>query len=124
MDHEEFWGDGCIAPPGPSGAALMAAVDGEADEEMRRHLSECTHCARTVERLSSLQRNLRRRLYRSLCPTTDQLIDYCQGLISLPQRARLIHHLMLCPYCSEEINLLEQNLLGLHHTNGPEAFFS
>jgi anti-sigma factor RsiW len=124
MEHDDFGGEGCCAPPGPNGAALMAAVDGEADDETLSHLRACPRCTSLVERLSALQHALRRHLYRNFCPSTDQLVDYCQGLLEPGPRARLTHHILSCPHCAEELNLLERDVIRPRTIQGPEAFFA
>lgn len=108
--------EGCIDPPGVHGNAVIAAVDGEADEDTLAHLRACPHCAARVARVRSLQRRLRRRLYRLFCPSTDVLVDYCQGLLDPHQRALITHHLAICPYCAEEMALLDRS------DSGPELF--
>ena len=109
MSIEESWEEGCSRPPAPSGNALIAAADGEADEATLAHLRACPHCAARVTQLRTLQARLHRRLYRLYCPTSDTLIDYCQGLLDPYQQASLSHHLGLCPHCSAEIALMERN---------------
>jgi anti-sigma factor RsiW len=96
----------CSNPPGVSGNALIAAVDGEATPETLTHLCECPHCAARVERIRSLQRRLRHKLYRLHCPATLVLVDYCQGLLNQQSHAQITHHLALCPHCAAEVALL------------------
>jgi anti-sigma factor RsiW len=96
----------CICPPGISSDAVIAAVDGEADPETLNHLCACPHCAARVERVRALQRRLRHKLYRLQCPTTQVLVDYCQGLLDPHQHALITHHLALCPHCAGEVRIL------------------
>ncbi|MGB9740004.1 MAG: hypothetical protein C0184_09280 [Chloroflexus aggregans] len=91
-----------------SGLELIAAVDGEADETILAHLNECPLCRQRVATLRNLQHALRYRLYRVLCPSTDLLVDYCQGLLPPAQQARIAHHVASCPYCRSEVDLLMQ----------------
>lgn len=113
MEIEDSWAEGCVAPPGLGGNAVIAAADGEADEASLAHLRECPACAARVEAVRSLQRRLRRQLYRLFCPATDVLVDYCQGLLDPIQCATIVHHLTLCPHCSAELALLERAGPGL-----------
>lgn len=110
MDYDESWDEGCVAPPGLWGDAIMAVVDGEADEAMLAHMRGCPACTARVERIRALQRTLRRQFYRLFCPSTDLLVDYCQGLLDPYQRAVIAHHVAICPYCAEEFALLDRNL--------------
>ncbi|MEI7644419.1 MAG: hypothetical protein WCJ55_09075 [Chloroflexales bacterium] len=99
--------EGCVAAPELSGAVVIAAADGEIDEPTRAHLRACPHCAARVRQMRQLQTRLRRQLYRIFCPTTDLLVDYCQGLLDPYQRAPITHHLAMCPCCAEEVALME-----------------
>lgn len=107
MSIDESWDEGCTSPPAPSGAALIAAADGEADKATLAHLQVCPVCAARVMHLRALQRQLLRRLYRLHCPPTDLLVDYCQGLLEPQVRAALDHHLATCSHCAAEVGLLE-----------------
>lgn len=98
---------GCVAPPGLSNSAFMAAVDGEIDAQIQAHLEICPSCAAQVRKMRTFQRRLHLRLYRLFCPTTDVLVDYCQGLLDPYQRAQITHHIALCPHCASEVALME-----------------
>ncbi|WP_298819991.1 zf-HC2 domain-containing protein [Chloroflexus sp.] len=87
---------------------LIAAADGDVDEAALHHLRQCPRCLQRVAALRSLQQALRHRLYRALCPSTDQLVDYCQGLLSPAQQVLIARHIAACPHCSAEIDLLMQ----------------
>ncbi len=87
---------------------LIAAADGEGSEATLQHLHHCARCRQRVAALRAWQQALRRHLYRALCPATDQLVDYCQGLLDPAQHALISRHVTLCPYCSAEIDLLMQ----------------
>lgn len=91
-----------------SGSEIIAAADGEASEDTVAHLRHCALCRQRVATLRNVQQALRRRLYRALCPTTEQLIDYCQGMLSPDQQALLAHHIAACPYCRAEVDLMMQ----------------
>jgi anti-sigma factor RsiW len=99
----------------------MAASDGDADESTLAHLRSCPQCARRVERFAAMQRRMRREFYRLFCPSSEILVDYCQGLLELPQRARVTHHIACCALCAEEVALLEQDVAMPLLTIGPEA---
>ncbi len=91
-----------------SSLELVAAADGELDEAALSHLRQCPRCRQRVAALRNLQQALRRRLYRAFCPTTDQLVDYCQGLLPLAQHRLIARHITTCPHCSAEVDLLMQ----------------
>jgi anti-sigma factor RsiW len=119
MSIDEGWEEGCTAPPALSGVALIAAADGEADEATLAHLRACPACNDRVMQLRAMQARLRSRLYRLRCPSTDLLVDYCQGLIDPFQRAALAHHIAGCPHCSAEMALLERGAMAEVAGYGP-----
>lgn len=90
-----------------SNTAIVAAADGEMDAQTRAHIQECPCCAAKVRQMRHMQKRLRQQLYRLFCPTTDVLIDYCQGLLEPRQLAIISHHLATCPYCAAEVALME-----------------
>ncbi|MEI8166080.1 MAG: hypothetical protein WCG26_06870 [Chloroflexales bacterium] len=108
MSIEESMLAGCAAPTAPSGNALMAAADGDADEATLAHLRTCPQCSSHVAELRAMQARLRRRLYRLYCPASDILVDYCQGLLDPYQRAAVAHHTAICPHCAAELVLMER----------------
>lgn len=109
MSIDESWEQSCTTPPAPSGAALIAAADGEADEATLEHLRICPTCMARVMHLRTLQGQLRRQLYRLHCLSSDTLIDYCQGLLEPHVRAVAAHHIATCPHCAAEVSLLEHS---------------
>lgn len=109
MNMDESCDEVCALPPALTGSALMAAADGEADEATLAHLRSCRSCADRVAQIRAVQVQLRRRLYRLHCLTTDTLVDYCQGLLDPYQRATVAHHIALCPHCSAELALLSHS---------------
>jgi len=114
MTNDEEWEQRCTGSPPLSGSALIAAADGEADEATLAHLQACPACAARVMHLRALQAYLLRRLYRLHCPSTDTLVDYCQGLLDPRAAATVSHHLAICPYCAAEVKLLEDGPILAH----------
>ncbi|MGQ9926174.1 MAG: hypothetical protein ACUVS4_04800 [Chloroflexaceae bacterium] len=108
MTSDEEWEQQCICAEPPDSAALMAVADGEADEATLAHLQACALCMAQVMHLRALQTYLLRRLYRLHCPSTDTLVDYCQGLLDPGDATDVSHHLMICPYCAAEVKLLQE----------------
>ncbi|MEI6776081.1 MAG: hypothetical protein WCK70_04230 [Chloroflexales bacterium] len=107
MISDQYRDDGCVAAPELSGIAVIAAADGEIDEPTRVHLQECPYCATRVLQMRQMQTRLRRQFYRLFCPTTDLLVDYCQGLLDPYQRTVITHHLATCSCCASEVTLME-----------------
>src|SRR5262245_12957147 len=106
-DHREEPGL-CTCPPALSERDLIAAVDGEAREEVRTHLRDCPHCMWRASEFDELQQLLRRRLYRILCPSSDDLLAYRLGWLDDRRASELRAHLHDCPHCTSELHLLDE----------------
>jgi hypothetical protein len=98
----------CRCPPSPNEIDLIAAVDGEAEEEVVAHLRDCPHCAQRAREIDELQQLLRQRLYRILCPSSDDLLAYRQGWLDERRMSELRNHLRDCPHCGSELRLLDE----------------
>ncbi|WP_129672048.1 zf-HC2 domain-containing protein [Candidatus Chloroploca sp. Khr17] len=122
MSIEEYGNEGCIDSPALSGIALLAVADGEADEETLAHVRTCPHCSQWVTRLRRMQTLLRQRLYRLECPSTEMLVDYCQGLLDPEEASAIRQHLKYCPHCHAEVNLLESSLMPNELTGQPSFY--
>ena len=96
----------CSCPPVLDDLALIAAVDGEADEATLDHLRNCPHCAHRAHDFDQLQRLLRQRLFRILCPSSDELAAYQRGWLDAPRHEQIREHVRDCPFCSSELRLL------------------
>jgi hypothetical protein len=107
VDHREEPGI-CRRPPSLNDIDLIAAVDGEAEEEVLDHLRDCPHCAQRAQDIDELQQLLRQRLYRILCPSSDDLLAYRQGWLDERRRLDLRDHLRDCPHCGRELRLLDE----------------
>jgi hypothetical protein len=98
----------CRRPPSPSEIDLIAVVDGEAEEAVIAHLRDCPHCAQRARDFDELQQLLRQRLYRILCPSSDDLLAYRQGWLDEQRTSDLRVHLRDCPHCGSELRLLDE----------------
>jgi len=96
----------CRCPPALDDLALIAAVDGEADATTLDHLRICPHCAQRARDFDELQQLLRQRLFRILCPSSDELAAYQQGWLDARRREEIHDHVRDCPFCSGELRLL------------------
>jgi hypothetical protein len=96
----------CSCPPALDDLALIAAVDGEADEVTLDHLRNCPHCTERANDFDELQRLLRQRLFRILCPSGEELAAYQQGWLEMQRREQIRDHVRDCPFCSGELRLL------------------
>jgi|HigsolmetaAR202D_1030399.scaffolds.fasta_scaffold00019_44 anti-sigma factor RsiW len=100
----------CALPPALSENDLIAAIDDEAPPSVTTHLKHCPYCRARAQELAFVQQQLRAKLYRLFCPSSDQLIDYFQGLLPNESMHEIRKHLATCPHCSREIQLLEQTI--------------
>lgn len=100
--------DRCISTPALDDLALIAAIDGEADDEVMRHLGACAHCAARAQHFADLQGLLRKQFFRMFCPPADTLVAFHEGSLSTLQYAQVKSHLAECPHCSREQRFLVQ----------------
>lgn len=82
---------------------ISAAIDGDVDPDIVRHLERCAFCAARLEHAQHFERSLERRLHRVSCPPTQQLVDYDFGLLAPAIRLQLNNHMQSCPHCSAEL---------------------
>ncbi|HMO56324.1 MAG TPA: zf-HC2 domain-containing protein [Roseiflexaceae bacterium] len=104
----------CTASPAMHEAALIAFADGDSNEILRQHLVECACCAARVAEFRTLQQFLRSRLFRALCPTSDDLMNHVLGMLPISQVASFDAHLASCPHCAAELRML--TLLSAVHS--------
>jgi len=96
----------CSQPPPLDELALIAAADNEATEEITAHLAVCPYCADRAHDLADFQLQLRRRLFRMFCPSSERLVGYARGLLSAHQQAEVAEHIATCPHCTYEFGLI------------------
>jgi hypothetical protein len=108
-DHAQA-ANGCELPPELDDLALIAAIDGEAEEQVLTHLRACPSCAARAHRFAELQGLLRKQLFRLFCPASETLVAFQQGLLPGDQRASILAHIDECPHCFREVQLLRQLL--------------
>jgi hypothetical protein len=121
MEDQREGPEGCSKPPALGELALIAAVDGEADEATVAHLRACQHCATRAREFADLQGLLRKRLYRMFCPTSEDLAAFHQGMLDHDQRKSVSDHVNDCPHCSRELRLLTEALGLPPPTRSPPA---
>ncbi len=134
-DHAQA-ADGCRLLPALDDLDLIAAIDGEADADVMAHLRVCQYCAARAHAFAELQGLLRKQFYRMFCPTSDALVAFQQGMLEGGQRAEIAAHVVDCPHCSRELQLLRQitgesssgrappslwNLMNIAKSNGGAA---
>lgn len=108
MVNQSYITDICSFPPALDDLILIAALDGDVDDNVLSHLRDCPHCAQRAQDFASLQRFLRQRLYRALCPSSDELLSYYQRTHTPEQMASMKGHLSICQHCTRELRLLER----------------
>jgi hypothetical protein len=84
---------------------LRLALDGEAlSKETQDHIEQCKTCKRRLARYRQANTYLLSHLYRSECPTGEELSMYCAGYTFLPEEKRIeiANHILDCPLCAVE----------------------
>jgi hypothetical protein len=97
----------CVCSPARSDLDLIAVIDGEAPTVLVNEICDCPSCSQRAQRYSDLQLRLRARLYRCLCPTSDELMALHQKTASGTQQLRLLAHVQACRHCQHELRMLE-----------------
>src|SRR5258708_39778339 len=84
---------------------LRLALDGEAlSKETQDHIEQCKTCKRRLASYRQANTFLLSHLYRSECPTGEELSMYCAAYDFLPQEKRIgiANHILDCPLCAAE----------------------
>ena len=83
---------------------LSFALDGEAlPGAARTHLEQCATCQQRLTRYEQANAYLISHLYRSQCPTGEQISLYCADLLPEDERMRIATHVLECPLCAAEV---------------------
>lgn len=100
----------CINPPALSDEALSLALDGLADAKTLHHLDQCHACAERFARMRHFESALQTRLRRFDCPSPQDLTDFHAGMLEEAEANAIQNHLVDCPRCQAEIEMLVQFL--------------
>lgn len=94
----------CMQPLAPTDEELLSfALDGEAlPKEAKHHLEHCETCKHRLARYEQANTFLLSHLYRSQCPSSEQLSFYCAELLPQEERIRVANHILDCPLCFAE----------------------
>ncbi len=92
----------CIAPNEIESWQLDAYRDGVRDPEVVKHIQNCPTCAQKVAAPDPIDARLTAALFRSNCPTVDDLMNYEWGLLPEAQAAAVAEHLTDCSHCARE----------------------
>lgn len=95
----------CLNSIAPTDEELISfALDGEAlPEEANNHLEQCETCKRRLARYEQTNAFLVSRLYRSQCPSGEQLSLYSANLLPADQSIHIANHVLDCPLCAAEV---------------------
>jgi hypothetical protein len=95
----------CLNSIAPTDEQLLAfALDGDTlSETTRNHLEQCQTCQRRLARYEQAYTYLLSHLYRSQCPSGEQLSLYCAGLLPDEDRINIANHVLDCPLCAIEV---------------------
>jgi hypothetical protein len=95
----------CLCVVAPTDEELVRyALDGEIlPMEAEEHLGHCLICQQRLDRYVSTNNFLLQHLYRSQCPDTMTLVQYCQNMLSTHDEHAITSHLELCPLCASDV---------------------
>ena len=95
----------CLNSIAPTDEELISlALDEEAlPEEANNHLQQCETCQQRLARYKQVNTYLLSHLYRSQCPSGQELSLYCADLLPADERMRIANHVKECPLCTTEV---------------------
>ncbi len=95
----------CLNPIAPTDEELINfALDEEVlPEEANNHLRQCETCQKRLATYEQANTYLLSHLYRSQCPSGEELSLYCAGLLPAEARVRIANHILDCPLCTKEV---------------------
>lgn len=99
---------GRVCPRSIDDLALISVIDGDADANIIAHIRSCSHCGSRMRELIALHCVLSKRLYRALCPSSDELVIYQQGWIEYRRSSTISEHVKVCPHCAADLRLLSE----------------
>lgn len=101
----------CLLPPPLTEDQISAALDDDADPVVQQHLAQCPSCTARLAEARRFEHTLKARLYRSDCPTPQELGDYHLGLTGAAEARRVAGHLEECVRCRAEVEELREFLV-------------
>ena len=95
----------CLNSIAPTDEELISfALDDEAlPAEANNHLQQCETCQKRLATYKQTNTYLLSHLYRSQCPSGQELSLYCAGLVSDEESIRIANHVLDCPLCANEV---------------------
>ncbi len=95
----------CLNSEAPTDEELISfALDDEAlPAEANNHLQQCETCQKRLARYKQTNTYLISHLYRSQCPSGQELSLYCADLLPDEERIRIANHVLDCPLCANEV---------------------
>lgn len=100
----------CVQPPELDNVDVLMFLDGEADDDVERHLEVCPHCRQKAEQLAAMDNRISTLLHRAACPSPGALRDYHFDLLPRAEAANVRAHLAKCPHCTRELVSLHDYL--------------
>jgi hypothetical protein len=104
MDHEASISmTDCIQPGAITDDDLIAYAANEAPRRVRDHVRACPRCAALAAAYGRAEDRFGRLLFRTDCPSAQELGEYALALLPEATRRRLDLHLTRCPHCEAEL---------------------
>jgi hypothetical protein len=95
----------CLNSIAPSEEELISfALDDEAlPVEANNHLQQCEICQKRLAGYKQVNTYFLSHLYRSQCPSGQELSLYCADLLPDEDRVSIANHVLDCPLCTNEV---------------------
>ena len=95
----------CLNSLAPTDEELIsfALDDGALPLEGNNHLQQCEICQKRLASYKQTNAYLLSHLYRSQCPSGQELSLYCADLLPAEESIRIANHVLECPLCAKEV---------------------
>ncbi len=117
----------CIVRSPLSDDDLLAVLDGEASELIQKHLEACGYCSARLAHMRKLEQGVHMIMYRSECPSADELADFVMEVAEFDTYSSIQEHLQYCVLCREEVQKLQMiftaNELPIARVSQAERFW-
>lgn len=100
----------CIEPPALDQIELSQFADGEALQNTVTHIAKCAFCRANAEQFVHQQQGFKALLFRSTCPSSEEIRDYQMGFLDRVRDNFVALHIRSCPHCARELSQLNAYL--------------
>ena len=94
----------CGTPSQLTDEQISRWLDGYHDTEVKFHLEQCPACRNRLDMARLIETRLQQAIYRKICPSSDELIDYSMEFLDDERMLEIEMHLEECLSCQQELS--------------------